>query len=232
MNRVLAAARLHLVNPVVALGVPWLIVASSFVINLAIWGLTDAGEQPGGGITGGLAALYITVLVVFTQSVTLLLPFAMGVSLSRRTFYLGTALMATGLSVVYGVVLTLLRTIEQATGGWGVGLPFWAPGRLDVGNPALQVAVYAAPMLLAAAIGTGLGVVYKRWGATGVWALVLASVLTVGALIVLTTWLEAWGSVGRFLVDSPIVLLAVGIPLVAAAVLGLMGFAGVRRVVP
>jgi hypothetical protein len=154
------------------------------------------------------------------------------VSLSRRTFHLGTALMAAGLSLVHGIVLTVLKAIEHATGGWGVRLPFWAPGRMDVDNPALQIAVYAAPMLPAAPIGTGLGVLYRRWGTTGVWAPVLASLLTTGGLVVLTTWLEAWRSVGRFLVDSPMALLAIGIPLAAAAVLGLIGYAGVRRVVP
>jgi hypothetical protein len=124
MNRVLAAARLHLVNPLVALGVPWLIVASSFAINLPIWGLTDAGAQPGGGITRGLAALYITVLVVYVQAFTQLLPFATGLSLSRRTFYLGTAVVALAQSLAYGVALTVPDAVEHATGGWGVGLSF------------------------------------------------------------------------------------------------------------
>ena len=63
----------------------------SFAINLAIWHLTPAGAQDG-GFTGGVLALYITAMIVYVQAVTQLLPFAMGLSLSRRTFYLGTAL--------------------------------------------------------------------------------------------------------------------------------------------
>ena len=105
----------------------------SFAINVAIWALTPAGEQDG-GFTGGVLALYITVLVVYVQAVTQLLPFAMGVSLSRRTFFLGTALVAVVQSLVYGIALAVLVAIENATGGWGSGLNFWAPGPFEVDN--------------------------------------------------------------------------------------------------
>ena len=113
MDRILGAARLHLVNPLMSLGVPWLVVLSSFAINLVVWGVTAAGDQPGGGSTGGLAALYLTVLIVFAQSITQLLPFAMGLSLTRRTFYLGTALVALVQSFGYGIVLTVLDAVEN-----------------------------------------------------------------------------------------------------------------------
>ncbi len=59
MNRVLQAARLHLIHPVVILGIPWLVVSISFASNVATWHLTPAGED-GGGITSGILALYIT----------------------------------------------------------------------------------------------------------------------------------------------------------------------------
>src|SRR4051794_34113928 len=118
MNRVLAAARLQLVHPLVILGMPWMIVSSSFAINWAIWSLADIRHQPGAGFTGGVAALYITVLVVFVQTVTQLLPFAMGVSLSRRTFVLGTALVAGLQALGYGIALAALTAIENATDGW------------------------------------------------------------------------------------------------------------------
>ena len=78
----------------VILGIPWLVVVISFAINVAIWALADPAGEQDGGFTGGILALYITVLVVYVQAVTQLLPFAMGVSLSRRTFFLGDALVA------------------------------------------------------------------------------------------------------------------------------------------
>ena len=232
MNRVLAAARLHTKNPLLTIGIPWGIVLLSFVINVAVWSLTDAGEQPGGGITGGVVSLFITVLVVFVQSVTGLLPFAMGMSVSRRTFYLGTALAALVLSVAYGAVLAVLTAIEDATGGWGVRLNFWAPGKFDVDNWALQVVVSGAPMLAAAFLGVGIGVVMKRWGQLGIWGLVIGAIVVFGGLAVLVSWRGAWGDIGTWLVAQSMLTLAVTIPLLLALATAALSWAGLRRVVP
>jgi hypothetical protein len=56
----------------------------------------------------------------------------MGVSVSRRTFFLGTALAALVQSVFYGIALSALVVIEDATRGWGMGLDYWAPGPFDL----------------------------------------------------------------------------------------------------
>lgn len=85
MNRVLAAARLQVVHPLVIFGIPWLVVGISFAISWAVWTLADIRNEPGAGFAGGVLAVYITVCLVFVQAVTQLLPFVMGVSLSRRT---------------------------------------------------------------------------------------------------------------------------------------------------
>ena len=162
MNRVLAASRLNLAHPLVTLGMPWLIVSLSFAVNLAVWHLTPAGAEDG-GFTGGVLALYITAMIVYLQSVTQLLPFAMGLSLSRRTFYLGTALLAVVHSLTYFIAIAVLTSIEDATGGWGADMAFWAPGPLHVDNVALQVLVSGAPMLAFLFAGIGIGVISKRW---------------------------------------------------------------------
>ncbi|MGY1751198.1 hypothetical protein [Modestobacter sp. SYSU DS0511] len=233
MNRVLATARMHLAHPLVILGVPWMVVTISFLINLGIWGLGDvAAREPGGGTTGGLASLYITVLIVFIQAVTQMFPFAMGVSLSRRTFYLGTALVAAVQSLGYGIALTVLQAIESATGGWGVGLRFWAPGPLDVGNAALQALVYGLPMLACAFLGMAIGVVYKRWGTAGMWALGIGALLLFGGLTILITGLDAWATVGRWLGDHNVHTYTLLLPTVAAVALAGLSWAGLRRAVP
>lgn len=231
MDRIVAAARMQAVNPLQSLGIPWLVLASSFLINWPIWALADMASQSQ-AVTGGIAALYITVVIAYAQSLTQLFPIGMGLSLSRRTFYLGTALYATAEALAYGVLLTVLDAVENASSGWGVGLQFFAPGRMDVGNPVLQVLVFAAPLLLAAALGSGIGVVLKRWGATGLWAAGIGAILAIGGTIVLITWQQAWGSVGTWLTTQPIAVLAIAIPLAGAAVLGLVSHGVLRRAVP
>jgi hypothetical protein len=231
MNRVLAVARMHLTHPLVILGVPWLVAATSFAINLAVWGLTPVQHEPG-AFTGGVSSLYITVLVVFVSAVTQLLPFAMGVSISRRTFYLGTALVAALQALLYGVALTALDAVENATGGWGVNLDFWAPAGSDVDSVPLQVLVSGVPMLAFASVGVGIGVVMKRWGQAGLWALLIGSMLALGGLAVLATWRAWWGDIGAWLSSQSAVTLAVGIPVALAAVVAALSWAGLRRVVP
>jgi hypothetical protein len=232
MNRVLGAARMHLAHPLVILGVPWLVVGISFAVNLAIWGLAGIDAMDGDATTGGLVSLYITVMVVFVQAVTQMFPFALGLSLSRRAFYLGTALVAGLQALGYGVALTALTAVENATGGWGVGLDFWAPGAVDVGNPALQLVVFAVPMLAFSFLGIGVGVVYKRWGATGVWTLSVGSFAAAGLLAVLITWQQAWGDVGGWLMDRSVSTLTIGLPAAIAALLAAASYAGLRRSVP
>jgi hypothetical protein len=232
MNRVAAAGRLHLMNPLLTFGVPWAIVASSFGINVAVWVLTDAGAQPRGGVSGGVASLYITVMIIYVQSMTQVLPFAMGMSLTRRTFWLGTALVAAVQALGYGIVLSALTAIEGATGGWGVRLHFWAPGVLDVDDAALQVLVSGAPMLAFAFAGVGIGVVMKRWGQVGTWVLALATLLVTGGLAILVSWRRAWGDVGAWLTDQTVLTLAVALPLGLAVVLAGLSLAGLRRLVP
>ncbi|SOC48010.1 hypothetical protein SAMN05660748_1178 [Blastococcus aggregatus] len=231
MNRVLQAARLHLIHPLVILGIPWLVVSISFAINAAVWHLTPAGEDDG-GFTGGILALYFTVLVVYVQAVTQLLPFAMGTSLSRRTFYLGTALVAVVQSLVYGVAITALVAIENATDGWGAGMQYWAPGVFEVDNAVLQVLASGAPMLAFMSVGIGVGIVHKRWGQTGTWGLIIGSMIFFGGLALLITWLEAWQSVGDWFADQSVATLTIGLPLVVAVAVALASFPGIRRVVP
>jgi len=232
MNRVLAAARLQLAHPLVTLGIPWLVVSTSFAINIAIWGLADVAEQPGGSNTGGLASLYITVLIAFIQTVTQVFPFAMALSLSRRTFYLGTALAAAAQSLGYGIALTVLTAVENATGGWGVGLDFWAPGAIDVGNPPLQVIVFTVPMLAFHFMGIGIGVVVKRWGATGMYAMGMLTLAVTGLAAVLLTWREAWGDLWTWLSDRSVESLTITLPAVLAIALAGLTYVGLRRTVP
>jgi hypothetical protein len=232
MNRVVAAARLHLVHPLVTLGVPWLVAGVSFAINWLIWYFADLEHQPGADFTGGVASLYIAVAIVFVQAVTQLLPFAMGLSLSRRTFYLGTALVGLAQALGYGIVLALLTAVEGATDGWGVGLSFWAPAGMDVDNFPLQVIVSGAPMLALIACGIGMGVVHKRWGNVGTWGLILGTLVVLGGLSVLITALGTWVEVGQWFDSRSIVTLAVSLPVALAVVLAGLSWAGLRRVVP
>jgi hypothetical protein len=231
MNRVMKTARLHLIHPLVMLGIPWLVVAISFAINLAVWHLTPAGEDDG-GFTGGVAALYITVLAVYVQAVTQILPFAMGVSVSRRTFYLGTALVAVVQAIGYGIAISILVSIEKATGGWGADMQYWAPAVFEVSNPVVQVFASGAPMLAFMFVGVGVGVVRQRWGQAGTFGLIIGTMVLFGGLAILTSLLDAWADVGQWFTDQSAATLTITLPLAVALAAALAAYPGIRRVVP
>jgi hypothetical protein len=233
MNRVVATARLHLVHPWLSVGVPWAIVGSSFAINLGIWGLGDVGRETGGSATtGGLASLYVTVVFIFVQAVTQMFPFALGLSLSRRDFYLGTALAAGVQAFGYGVALSVLTTIEKATDGWGMQLHFWAPGPIDAGNPALQFVVFTLPLVACAFLGMGIGVVFKRWGPSGLYALGLGVLLVGGLIAVWATWQERWSEFGAWVGDLSTTSVTITLPVLLGLALAALTFFGLRRAVP
>lgn len=233
MNRVLQAARLHVVHPLFILGMPWAIVLTSFAVNEAIWGFGDIPQRSDGTAwTGGVLALYITVAVAFLQSVTQLFPFAMGVGLSRRLFAAGTTLMALAQAVAYAVVLTLLTAVENATGGWGTGMHFFAPGDLGRLPLVAQLGLFLSVMLAFMLLGIAIGTVHKRWGTAGLYALVMAAVLAFGAAAVVLTVAGAWPAFGRWFLDTPAIAIA-SIYLAFAAVLAaLLSWTGLRRAVP
>src|SRR5699024_8214556 len=100
-----------------------------------------------GRVTGALMSIYIVVLLSHIQTMTQLFSFTVGLNTTRRTFFNGTALMIFGQSLVYGVLLYLLRLAEQATGGWGMDLVFFDLPFLSQDNPLFQILVYMVPFL-------------------------------------------------------------------------------------
>ena len=87
-------------------------------------------------------------------------------------------------------------------------------------------------MLALIAAGVGTGVVTERWGPSGVWGLIIGGLVVLGGAAVLVTWMSAWTDFGRWLIDQSVMTLAVGLPLALATALGLLAFAGIRRVAP
>lgn len=230
MSRVMNAARLHIVAPGYSLVVPWVIMASSLLINILIWAVADLGEVPD-ATTAGLASLYVTLVFVYIQAVTSLLPFGMGLGLSRRTFFLGTGLFAVVQALAYGIALHVLLVIERATNGWGVNLTFFR-GFWEVGNPVSQVLVFAVPMAVTAFLGIALGVVYKRFGSLGMYVLTIGLILGLGVAAALITWQERWIAIGEWFGDQTTIGLAAGWPLLLGVLFAAAGYLGIRRVVP
>jgi hypothetical protein len=229
VDRVVRVARMQLVAWPYALPWPWGILALSFAINLAIFGAVDEADE---AWTGGLASLYGVQIFAYVTLFTRMFPFALGMSVTRRTYYLGTWLSVTLEALVYGAVLLALRLVEEATGGWGMSLEYFGLSFVRSDALALQYAVYVVPFLLLAGVGACVGLVVTRWSYNGVFALLAGLVVVPGVLVFVVGRAGWWRDIGDWFAGQSAGALFAGWPLPFIVALGLLGYATIRRATP
>jgi hypothetical protein len=225
MKTLVNVARYHLADPLTYVALPWAILTFSFLVNVAIAALAPAGAQ----YTGGLASIYIFVLLCGAVSMTRSLPYGLMLGVSRRGYYLGTALLMVLLGVVYGLGLTVLQIVERASGGWGVALHFFrVPWILD-GPWYLTWPTSFVLLVLFFLYGMWYGLVYRRWSLPGLTAFIAAQVLVALGVVVAVSMTHHWPAVGQFFTTLTVPALT-GVLAAIAVALGLGGFSTIRRV--
>jgi hypothetical protein len=206
---------------------PWGIMAFSFLVNIGVSLAVPNGSR--GIFTGGLASLYIFMLLCGALSMTRALPFGLMMGISRRTYYTGTALLVLALSAVYGLGLTLLQLVERATNGWGLKLHYFRiPWILD--GPWYETWLTSFVLLVALILyGMWYGLVFRRWSVPGLVAFIATQVIVALLAVVAVSATHSWSGVGHFFTT----VTALALTGVLAAVALAMGFGGlttVRRV--
>lgn len=206
MSKILNVARMQLINKWTFLGIPMIILVSSTALTIGIWAMIP---KDGGDITlvsGAGQAVMWYFLALGIQSLTYTFPFSQAMSVSRRSFYLGTlglfAVIALGFAVLYYV----LGLIETATNGWGMGGELFALGWIAENNAVIQVLFYFVMMVLLFMIGFWFATIYLRWKTTGL----LVAGLGLGALLLAffaflilnDRWIDFWVWVGSFTVPG------------------------------
>lgn len=220
-------ARYHLLPRFNYLILPWAILVFVFGVDVVILTLTPAGQGQHRWV-GGLASIFILVFVLGAQSVARSLPFGLALGLSRRSYYLGTALLAIVLAAFIATIATVGQAVERSTDGWGLGMGFFrVPYLLDGPWYLTWLTSFVAATLLYV-YGMWYGLVYCRWNLPGLaaFAAVQVSVLLIAALA--TTWTHTWHQVGHLFAT----LSAAGLTaLLAAVTVALLagGFSTLRR---
>jgi hypothetical protein len=232
VNRVLAVVRLQLVSWKFGLGMPLGILTLVLAINLALFGSLGEIVPPEGRTTGGMLSIYIVFGVGYLQTMTQLFTFALGLSVTRRAYYAGVTLLVAAEAVAFGALVLLLNLLERASGGWGIGLKFFALDFLTVDDPGRQWLIFTVPFLLFGALGVFSGVVFKRWGQAGVYAMTVSVGVGLAALSVLVSWQGWWPAVGSWFAGQTATALFAGYPLAIALLLGAGGWLAVRRATP
>jgi hypothetical protein len=228
MSTLIKVARYHLVQPVLYVALPWGILAFVFLVNLTIMGaIPDNNGQA--RYVGALVSIYVIVCIAGALSTFRSLPFGLTLGVSRRSYYIGTALLALATGVIYGLPLTVLNLAEGSTNGWGVHMHFFRVPYLLDGPWYLTWLTSLVGLALLFVYGMWYGLIYRRWNLIGMLAFIAAQMLVLLAGALITTWADAWATVGRFFTG----LTAAGLTgLLAALTAALLagGLVTVRRV--
>jgi hypothetical protein len=228
MSTYINVARYHVVRRFNFAILPWAVLAFVFGVDAAILGLTPAGDSSHRYV-GGLASIFIVAFVLGAQSVARALPFALALGLSRRSYYLGTALLAVALAVVVATVTTVGQAAERATGGWGIRMGFFRLPYILDGSWYLTWLTAFVALTLLFVYGMWFGLIYRRWNLVGLVSFIAAqiTVFLIGSLVV--TGAHVWHQVGDFFTA----LSAAGLTGLLAAltvVLFVGGFTTMRRI--
>ncbi|QHW34687.1 hypothetical protein GZH47_30420 [Paenibacillus rhizovicinus] len=216
--------RMHMRDRMSWLYVPWFIVLSSFVVNLIIAGSIQDDKM----VTGGLASIFVYMMVYGIITVHHTFPFALGFSVRRRDYYTGSMIMIAAVSAATGILLTLLSYIESSSDGWGVRLFFFHLPYITDGNAFKQFVFFASLMMFLYLLGFAISSFFRRFGKIGMYTLAIISVI-VGTLFfyAVINW-EWWRGIfdffdGRSAFDLGLLLLPVSV------VLSLVAYALLRR---
>ena len=183
----------NFLNSITWFALPWIIVGGSFVINVFIT-LLLGGK--GAIYTGGLSSIYIFMLAYGAVTVSRTFPFALGFSVRRRDYFLGTISLAVVVSAAWAMLLLLLSLIEaNVIPNWGVDLHFFHLPYFSDGSPLGQFWVYFVVMLFMYLLGFVPGSVYQRFGWAGMYTLLGASSLLLSVISLLSTYENWWGAI-------------------------------------
>ena len=226
MKTLVNVARYHLADRVTYLALPWGILAFSFLINVVISGRLPS---PQGDYTGGLLTIYAYLLVCGALSMTRALPFGLMLGISRRSYYLGTALLIAALGVAYGIALTALQALERATNGWGVGLHFFRVAWIMDGPWYHTWPLSFVLLVLFFLYGMWYGLVWRRWNLVGLVAFIAAQLVVVLVVVVAVSRTSNWSAFLHFFATITAPTLT-GVLAALTVALGLGGLATIRRV--
>lgn len=228
MSTVLNVARMQLINKWTFLGLPMLILVASTGLTFAIWAILPAEAREQTLYSGSSQAVMWYFLALGIQAMTYTFPFSQAMSVSRRSFYLGTVGLFAAIALGFSVLYYVLGLIELATNGWGLNGRVFALGWISENNGLIQILFYFAAMVLLFMLGFWFATIYMRWKTTGMlvtWIAIALVLVGLVALLVLNDWwMPFWMWVGTVTVPG-----LIGVFAIAAVVLGGGSYLTLRR---
>ncbi|MBK0417540.1 hypothetical protein JD276_00605 [Leucobacter sp. CSA1] len=210
MNHVINVTRLHLNKPVVAFGVPLMIVGLVLVITWIIAAILQrAGMDPldpayaEGARTGNQGMVWSLpgfLVYLGVQAVATTFPFALALGTTRRAYVAGTAVANLIQAAYITVIMTVLLGIELATDHWFFGAYALDTLLLGSGSFGVLIPTVFIAVFVFLSVGGAFGAVWVRFGSKGptILALALALVLVIALLILVPQFGEIIAGITRF----------------------------------
>ena len=167
---------MHLVNRMQAFGWPLLAVTFTLAIILAVGAIVgsqgpEARAEMYEGLqwNGAIFALFGPLIGYGFTSMGQYFPLALGLGLTRREFAAGLSVVFLGNAVAYSVLITIGKTIEKATEGFGLGVRFFDVFYTSTGAP-WQTLVQTFLLILGVLfLGAAITAAFLRFGQAFLW---------------------------------------------------------------
>jgi hypothetical protein len=224
-RRIWNVTRLHFANRFSMIALPWIIIGFVFLVSMVIWiSIFAATREQLTGTQWSGATTYIFVYfgIAAVQAMNLTFRFAMGMSATRRDYYLGTVLAFVLQGLLFTAVCTLLSYVEDWTNGYGMNAHMFSNVYMGSGPLWERVFTTFAGFLFCFGLGALAGSVYVRWRANGLYTLGAIVVLLGVGFVAVATLTGSWPAVGAWFLQ----VRAVGvvawllIPMVVSVVVG------------
>ncbi|WP_167133445.1 hypothetical protein [Paramicrobacterium chengjingii] len=189
--RIRPVVNLHTANRFTIIGQPLMIMGFSFVVIIIVGIIANSVTSSASDLNdmyegmrwnGAIFALLGPLMGFGIAAMAQYFPLATGLGLTRSEFARGTALVFLGLAAIFTIVVTIGKTIEQATTGWGLHIRFFDVFYTGVG-PAWQTLIQTFLVISAFMfIGAAATTMVNRWGQFSLW--VVLALFMVGGLCV------------------------------------------------
>ncbi|RED63791.1 hypothetical protein [Cohnella lupini] len=204
MNRVAGIIRTHLTDRWSWLFLPWIVLLSSFVCNLII---ATAGDEI---YTGGLASIFIYMMVIGIVSVGQTFPFLIGFGARRKDYFLGTTATIGIIGIASSFILLLMGYIETRSEGWGLKLHFFDLPYISDGNVLARVWVLFNFMLHFFFLGFVISCIHRKFGRNGLYILFILSGIIITVSLYLINSYGSWDAIFDWFADISAAQLASG----------------------
>ena len=209
-QRIWRVVRLNLVNKWSVIWIPVMIMGFIWLVNWLIWWIIWAATAPadradamdGTQWSGGAFYIFVYMLVVAIQVISATFPFALGYSVTRRDFALGSGLTFLLLGAGYAIGFTVLSAVEEWTNGWGLGGHLFTSVYFGGANLAERLFVVFGAMLFFFAVGAFSASLFMRWRMNGILVAGAVLALLLVAAIALITFTQSWPAVGGWFAAS------------------------------